>query len=254
MTDARGCKMINSPRKAGFLGFIINIKSFEYLYETLVSTKRMNYLLTYKTSQDHLELFFCSLRTRLGSNNNPTAREFFSAYRRLLLHHEIRGNGGNCLLQDDTSILSFPLKKPKLEPFNAEQVNDISVVKRYKLAQEYYDHDYTTVYFLPKSSLFKEAIIEYISGFVVRRVSTLLLCPDCSASVSETDDNAAFSLVDTKNRGGLIKANRDVKKVCEESETQVLRLVAMNGSIPDGSQIIEALVIAIFKSVTENFP
>ena len=253
MTDLKGSKMTQTPRKAGFLGFLINTKSFEYLFRSLVSTKRMNYLLTYKTSQDHVELFFCSLRARLGSNNNPTSREFFSAYRRLLLHHEIRGNGGNCMLQDDTSILSFPLKKKQLSPFDAGEDVDI-IAKRYKLTEENYEHDYASVNFLPKGSQFKEAIVEYISGFIVRRVSKLLLCSICLDSVLETDCSADYSLVDVKNRGGLIKANAHVKKVCEESEIQVLRLVAMNGSIPSGNQIMDALVFSIFKSVTEKFP
>jgi len=253
MTDLKGSKLIHTQRKAAFLGFLINMKSFEHLFENLVSSKKMDYLLTYKTSQDHIELFFCALRSRLGSNNNPTAREFFSSYRRLLLHNEIRGNGGNCLLQDDTSILSLPPAKKKISPFDAGQNIDFSISKRYKLLQENYEHDYATVNFLPEASEFKEAIIEYIAGFIVRRVSSLLHCPDCLDSVTETDESGHFNLVDTKNRGGLIKVNQNVKKVCEESEIQIMRLIAMNGSIPSGNQMIEALVFIIFKSVSEKF-
>ena len=253
MKDLKGCKMIHTPRKAGFLGFLINMKSFGHLFENLVSSKKMDYLLTYKTSQDHVELFFCALRSRRGLNNNPTAREFFSSYRRLLLHNEIRGNGGNCLLQDDTSILSLPPSKKKISPFDPGQHIDFSISKRYRLTEENYEHDYATVNFLPDASEFKEAIIEYISGFIVRRVSSLLRCPDCLDSVIETDDSTHYKLVDTKNRGGLVKANRSVKKVCEESEIQIMRLIAMNSSIPSGNQMIEALVFAIFKSVTEKF-
>jgi hypothetical protein len=254
MTDLKGCKMIHSPRKTSFLGFLINIKSFEHLFANLVLTKKMDYLLTYKTSQDHVELFFCALRSRLGQNNNPTAREFFSSYRRLLLHNEIIGNRGNCLLQDDTSILALSSPQKRLSPFDPGQHIDFSISKRYQLTVDNYEHDYATVYFLPKASEFKEAITHYIAGFIVKKVAILLHCPDCLESVTATDSKAKNHLVDTKNRGGLIKANQDVKKVCEESEIQIMRLIAMNGSIPSGNQITEALVFAIFKSVTEKFP
>ena len=54
-------------------------------------------MLTFKFSQDHLELFFGCLRTRFGCNNNPSAKEFKIAYKKLLLHQEIRGNRGNCI-------------------------------------------------------------------------------------------------------------------------------------------------------------
>jgi len=39
----------------------------------------MKYLLTYKFSQDHIELFFGAVRSTGGFNNNPTA------YKRLLM-------------------------------------------------------------------------------------------------------------------------------------------------------------------------
>lgn len=50
----------------------------------------LRYVLTYKMSQDHLELFFCAVRSAGGFNNNPTARQFCSIYRKLLVRHEVR--------------------------------------------------------------------------------------------------------------------------------------------------------------------
>jgi hypothetical protein len=94
-----GKLLINSARKTAFIGFLVNMKSFRFLFEQHVKNGPMKYLLTYKFSQDHLELFFCALRSRFGANNNPTARQFQHAYRRLLIHQEIRGMNGNCLIQ-----------------------------------------------------------------------------------------------------------------------------------------------------------
>ena len=52
-----------SKRKTGFLGFVIAIKGFQNLFKNLVTSGKLKYILTYKFSQDHLELFFvlCAL-------------------------------------------------------------------------------------------------------------------------------------------------------------------------------------------------
>jgi len=64
------------------------------------------FLLTYKVSQDHIELLFSVIRSKGGYNNDPTAKQFQAAYKLLLVHHEIRSVGtGNCLAFDFTSIL-----------------------------------------------------------------------------------------------------------------------------------------------------
>jgi len=45
----------------------------------------LNYLLTFKLNQDHLEIFFSALRSRGGFNNNPNAQQFKAAYKRLMV-------------------------------------------------------------------------------------------------------------------------------------------------------------------------
>ncbi|CAK9297670.1 unnamed protein product [Gordionus sp. m RMFG-2023] len=41
-------------------------------------TPKMKFFLTYKTSQDHLELYFCSIRSRGGFNDNPSAYQQYN--------------------------------------------------------------------------------------------------------------------------------------------------------------------------------
>jgi len=55
--------------------------------------------------QDHLELFFGSLRSALGANNNPSCQQFKSIYKKLLVKLEIQDVRGNCQRQDSTSLL-----------------------------------------------------------------------------------------------------------------------------------------------------
>jgi hypothetical protein len=91
LTDSNGQNILTSRRKTGFLGFLSNIQAYKSMFEQLVEGGLLKYLLTYKTSQDHLELFFGAIRSRNGKNDNPTAIQFCSAYKSLLMHGTMKG-------------------------------------------------------------------------------------------------------------------------------------------------------------------
>lgn len=60
---------------------------FQYIfeiYEKVIKAEgsTLKFLPVYKCNQDHLELFFGSVRSHGGSNNNPTTRQFTSAYKK----------------------------------------------------------------------------------------------------------------------------------------------------------------------------
>ena len=103
-----GQSILASRRKTGFLGFLVCINAVMGLAEDLVNVENpvLKYLLTYKMSQDHLELFFGAVRASGGWNNNPTTRQFIAAYKQLMMRHNIEGGRGNCTPQDDTEILN----------------------------------------------------------------------------------------------------------------------------------------------------
>lgn len=90
-----GTLLIKSPRKVGFLGFIGCAQAIKHFYATLIQTKELVCFPFYKVSQDHLELLFGNIRSHGGTNNNPTARQFKAAYKKLLVHVELKdyGNG-----------------------------------------------------------------------------------------------------------------------------------------------------------------
>jgi len=99
--------ILESNRKTGFLGFVICLQNMFELWNVLKQLK-LNYLLTFKLNQDHLETFFSALRSRGGFNNNPNAQQFEAAYKRLMIRHEIYASErGNCLI-NDIHILHVP--------------------------------------------------------------------------------------------------------------------------------------------------
>jgi len=73
-----GVLLILGGRKMFIVGFIVTMSStLQVAYKLLYrSQSPFKFVLTYKMSQDHLELFFGYIRVRGGSNNNPNCIQF----------------------------------------------------------------------------------------------------------------------------------------------------------------------------------
>ena len=68
---------------------------------------KFDYVLTYRFSQDQIEMYFSKIRSRLGWNNNPTALQFKWALRTLLQKNLITApTTGNC-----TNVTEKPEKR-----------------------------------------------------------------------------------------------------------------------------------------------
>jgi len=66
------------------LGLATAVKSIFSMADEFFSTTDYKYMLTYKFSQDHLEIFFSKIRQRFGNNNNPNALELQTALKQIL--------------------------------------------------------------------------------------------------------------------------------------------------------------------------
>ena len=118
LKDEKGSPILLHRRKRFAQGFITTAKSVQkmtkYLFE--MEESPFQYFLTYKTSQDHLELIFNCDRGKLGNYNNPDVKEFhFALLRRILMHAALSpSENGNCLfLEEDRSSPIFSLKWTK---------------------------------------------------------------------------------------------------------------------------------------------
>lgn len=95
---------IESRRKTGFLGFLININSIKQMYSDYVSSRLLPCLSLFYHSQDPLETFFGRIRSLNGCNDNPTIQQFQSAIRKLLFMNEVKASVfANC--EDSLDIL-----------------------------------------------------------------------------------------------------------------------------------------------------
>ncbi|KAL3212129.1 hypothetical protein MRX96_000772 [Rhipicephalus microplus] len=107
LTDGSGVPIFRTPRRTPFLGFLATIESVIGLASALLLSDNapLRYFLTYKLSQDHIELFFAAVRSKEGWNNNPTVSQFVAAYKRLVTHNQVKGGRRNCESLDNTRIL-----------------------------------------------------------------------------------------------------------------------------------------------------
>lgn len=237
-----GNRICQSPKKTGFLGFLIAMQSFEEIFNQYVVTRKLDYLLTFKWSQDHLETFFAAIRSSLGANNNPTVRDLNRIMKRLLVHNELRGGRGqNCEdsdLPDVLTVLSTAKPKPsaKTKP-NCDAIELPVTIPAF-------DHDYGVTN--PYMSQFKRSVVHYISGYVVKMALKSLKCEICAEALSESSSHEGeeCSLYRRKKYGRLVNATSDVTFVCLTAETMIFQAMRL---MTTEKHFVDALVIKILE-------
>uniref|UniRef100_A0A1B0DGR1 THAP-type domain-containing protein n=1 Tax=Phlebotomus papatasi TaxID=29031 RepID=A0A1B0DGR1_PHLPP len=89
--------VVKSANYKGFVGLRACLTNLPHIYEEVKNHIDSSGLRTYSLNQDHLEMFFGAVRTRLGCNTNPSVIQFRAAYMRLITHVQIEAKKGNCL-------------------------------------------------------------------------------------------------------------------------------------------------------------
>lgn len=56
--------MLQSEQKPGFLGLITCLKTIENIYYDLIETKQLQFILSYKFNQNHLEMLFGAISAK----------------------------------------------------------------------------------------------------------------------------------------------------------------------------------------------
>lgn len=228
---ANGSLVIQHRRKLGFVGLIVCLKNLEIIYARFVENEILSYIPTYKLNQDHVELFFSSLRCRLGYNNNPTVRQLMAAYRQLVVHCQIREGGiGNCLPLENIEILNCsPLAAINISTERVimvdESPNESDSFNEYSFLE---DHDYLLN---PISlNIYCKKIVEYIAGFIVFRLQKSLRCSDCIAALQGNAN--VSSLITYKSLGFLKNPSKAVTTICERVERELRTIMAGQNFLP----------------------
>ena len=206
--------------------------------------------------QDNPELFFGAVRASGGWNNNPTALQFRSAYKQLIMKHQITGGRGNCIPQDDTEMLSNFEDNSNRRSSRIE-IDQVTIVRKYDLALRpepvTTDHDYCDAPNVMELSEFKSAAISYIAGYVVRMVQKKIRCLKCLAALTTTKEKIPDLFVVWKSNGGLKLPPPGLLKICEETEKCVMRMLKVtNGGLPHDTGLPDAITSTVLEVCVER--
>ena len=226
--DQRQKLLIEGHHKTVIWGFTFSIHSLVSIAKEYLSHEccPLQYILTYRFSQDHIELLFNKICHKCGWNNNPNVLQFMHALRRLLkrnsLKHRILGTElismMHCVSQMDylVSLQSrISTKKPQLITMTMKRMNYSWERMLIQL-----DHE--------SSSELQDNVLYYISGFVVRAlisklkckeyIGELLLDPSDPHALKVTDYLIHAKFTCFKQKGGLILPSPGVLKIVKVAE------------------------------------
>lgn len=204
-----GISLLKHARKTFVLGFMTNIKSNLILQERLLKTYGFKYILTYKFSQDHLELFFSCIRSMGGHNDNPNVRQFQWAMRKLMFRNSVQASGSsNCKnfepCVQEAAISFAEAKNLALGSSREEedQINEENLIDIRNLCSEI--------------TYYQENVIYYISGFIVKRILEKVQCEACFQLVTKQDNTKPekyMDFVSNVNMGKLLYPSQDIFKI-----------------------------------------
>ena len=226
--------IVSSPNKTGFIGFIIAMKNFKLIYYNyVIKDKYLDYILTYKFSQDHLEVLFSSIRAMGGFNNNPTAKQFASAYKKLLVHNEVKSSAeANCLPQDNTNILTVSSRRTETE-------TDLNTNC---------DIDYDNIPLSAINSSLTEPVV-YVAGFVERKIIKQIKCDTCIELLNRCEPYVS-SFISLKSKGNLRFPRKDTVTVCETVH-KILYLLKLENKLKS-KNAYQIIIYNSFKKLNIN--
>lgn len=129
---------------------------------------------------------------------------------------------------------------------------DMSVARMYDLQPRKplaADHDYADMPNKTVLSQYKQAVIAYMAGYVVKMVKRKIKCVDCQLALkaepvttSAASNNVGNDFMVMKDRGGLIKASSSVIVVCQETEKCFQRMhAAVGDKLPQKQNILSTI-------------
>ena len=117
------------------------------------------------------------------------------------------------------------------------------------------DHDYLDVSNSCFLSEYKEYVVGYFAGFVVRMVRKIIKCPDCLGSLSISSEMTSKTnlFLQMKDKGGLVKPSQSVVAVCKCTERCLQRmLLCCRGKLPHATSLLSAISMTVLGEIGET--
>ena len=201
-------KLIHSDRRTPFLGLLLAMDTIERLVHYMdVKILDLDFLCSYKLCQDFLEIFFNSIRIRNGWSLNPTADQFRTAYRQLLVHAGksiLASAMANCNAQDETSVLMISWNSfCSTDTYNKyeTEVSIEFVLEPTEQEQDKFDSIMNAHGCKVDNCVFCMGSLCYIAGYLPFSLLKVIKCAECIAAMrnSPEDPCPKKSLILLKN-------------------------------------------------------
>ncbi len=149
-----------TQRKTFIIGFVACVKSTICMATEMVSapTNHFKYLLTYKFSQDHIQLLFSCIRSKGGWNNNPNCLQMKYALRKMLMRNAITTSTSQDVIQSFPCFISEnTTRKLRAKLKKRPQNKTIPLFMLQNLDQE-------------QHSEFVSNVLYYITGYIISQI------------------------------------------------------------------------------------
>lgn len=255
----KGRKSILKTRsKMPFFGLTIDMQNFRSFYMEHVESGILENVSTFRFSQDHLELLFGSIRQMFGCNDNPSAKQFESAWRRLLGQHQITASDHANCENNDTQYLtvlntSSRKKSPKSNVLLSEEEND-NAINNVNIQDELEDLDLILSDTVPVGDIEYHAIAFLASvlqqNIVEGRWYSPLKCDKCLLAFQE-DELIDDPFVNLKTRTKKLNAPaKSTMEICMLTRTLMEKHEIKPGSF--NIVLSEALQVLECKNIFSN--
>ena len=123
------------------------------------------------------------------------------------MRHNIEGGHGNCSRQDDMETLNSVQDRCDIDRSTSKRISDVMIARRYDLelrqkpAKD--DHDYGDVPNAMELSEFKEAVISYVAGYIVKMVQKKIKCLQCVSALTTSKEKLPDLFVMWKTKEDL---------------------------------------------------
>lgn len=181
--------------------------------------------MTYRFSQDHLELFFAQVRRRNSWNNNPNVLQFKSAMKQLLMKNSVSASTvANCLEFDNCNDIGFKLQWKKRNEIKNWHDNEMFSVTEADNNNNDSDIDEN----IASDTFIKDNIMFYIAGFIVKKILKTITCEGCIDNIIRNVKDRKNNFMphtlftDAKNNSGLVYASENVMKILRSTEKEFL--------------------------------
>ena len=136
-------------------------------------------------------------------------------------------------MQDDTEVMILPPKIPVTEILEEDEEDDISDVIKDSLETK---------------SEYRQNVLVYIAGYIQRRVSKTMQCTSCQLLLSNMRISMSSGLIETKDRGGLIRPSADIVRLINIVDS-IFNQYLVDGKLFTQKRLIEKIFIQTLKVV-----